>query len=168
MKTVWRSARLVSAASEEPRAGFLDALGDGKPLLLGFDGARAGDERDVLAADDDVAGGRGNSEDAVFFFGVAADEFIGLADRDALADAGHGFKNAEIDGAFVAGDTDGGADRAGDGMRFEAQALDALADGADLFLGCVGLHDDKHGWFPRRGAWTLSLRHARAAPPIGE
>src|SRR5260370_38806226 len=113
MKTVWRSARLVSAASEEPRAGFLDALGDGQTLLLGFDGARAGDERDVLAADDDVAGGRGKSEDAVFFFGVAADEFIGLADRDALADAGHGFRNAESYGTFVDGAAVDGADRAG-------------------------------------------------------
>ncbi len=81
LETVGRSAGLVGAAAEEPHAGFFEAFGDGKALLFGFDGAGAGDERDLIAADDDVAGGRGDSQDSVFLLGVAADEFVGFADR---------------------------------------------------------------------------------------
>ena len=33
---------------------------------------------------------------------------------------------------------------AGDGMGFEAERFDAVADGADLFVGGVGLHDNEH------------------------
>jgi hypothetical protein len=29
-------------------------------------------------------------------------------------------------------------------MGFEAEGFDAIADGADLFLGGMGLHDDEH------------------------
>ena len=105
----------------------------------------------MLPADDDVSGRRGNSKDAVLFLGVTADEFIRLADRDAFADAGHGFEDAEIDSTFVAGDSYGRSNGTGDGMRFEAQAFDALADGAYLFFRSVRLHDHKHEGFPRRG-----------------
>ena len=111
---------------------------------LGFclDRAGAGDERDVRSADEDVAARRGNADDGVFGFGVAADELVGLGDGDALDDAGQGFEDAEVDCAVIAGDADGGAGGAGDGMGFEAEAFDALADGANLLLGGVGLHDD--------------------------
>src|SRR5882762_7892240 len=135
LKAVRRSAGLVSAAAEEARAGFFDALGDS----------------DVLAADDDVSRGRRDPKDAVFFFRIAADELVRLAYRDAFADTGHGFEDAEVHGAFVAGDADGRSNRAGDRVRFEAEAFDALADFSDLFLGGVRLHDDKHGWLPQRG-----------------
>jgi len=142
LKRVWGSARLVGAAAEEFAAGLGDLLGDGHALGFGFDGAGSGDERDVGSADEDVAARRGNAEDGVFGFGVAADELVGLADRDAFDDAGKRFEDAEIDGAVIAGDADGGASGSGDGMRFEAEAFDALADGADLLLGGMGLHDD--------------------------
>jgi hypothetical protein len=29
-------------------------------------------------------------------------------------------------------------------VSFEAEGFDAVADGADLCVGCVGLHDDEH------------------------
>src|SRR5260370_23093162 len=58
LEAVGRSAGLVSAAAEEARPGFFDAVGDGGALLFGLNGARAGDEGDLVAADDDVAGGR--------------------------------------------------------------------------------------------------------------
>ena len=79
-------------------------------------------------------------------FDVAGDEFVGLGDGNAFDDAGHGFENAEVDGAVIAGDADGGAAGAGDGMGFEAEGFDAVADGADLFVGGVGLHDNEHRW----------------------
>src|SRR5467141_2431861 len=151
LKAVRRSAGLVSAAAEEARAGFFDALGDSQALLLGFHGAGACDESDVLAADDDVSRGRRDPKDAVFFFRIAADELVRLAYRDAFADPRHGLEDAEVHGALVAGDADGRSNRAGDRVRFEAEAFDAPADFADLFLGGVRLHDDKHGWLPQRG-----------------
>src|SRR5712691_4415281 len=167
LKTVRGSAGFVSAAAEEARAGFFDALGDGQALLFGFDGAGAGDQGNVVAADDDIAGRRGDSEDAVFFLGVAADELVRLADGDAFDHAGKGFEDAQVDGALVAGNADGGADGTRDGMGLQAEALDALADFANLLLGGVGLHDDEHGGLPRRGAQTLSLRQGDMGPQIG-
>ena len=33
-------------------------------------------------------------------------------------------------------------------MSFHAEGIDAVADGADLFVGSVGLHDNEHGRVP--------------------
>ena len=142
LKAVRGGAGLVGAAAEEPHTGLLEPFGDGQALFFGFDGAGTGDEGDMLAADDDVSRGRGDSKDGVFFLGVAADELVGFADGDALDDTGHRFEDAEVNGAFVAGDADSCAEGAGHGVSFEAEAFDALADGADLLLGGVRLHDD--------------------------
>ncbi len=70
------------------------------------------------------------------------DELVRLGDGDAFDDAGHGFEDAEIDGAVVAGDADGGASCAGNGVGFQAEGFDAIADVLDLSLGGVRLHDD--------------------------
>jgi len=142
LETVRRSARLVGTAAEETHASGLELLGDGEALLFGFDGARSSDHGDVRAADENVTGRSGDADDGVFFFDVARDEFVGLGNGNAFDDTGHGFENAEVDGAVVAGDADGGASGAGDGMSFKAKGFDAVADGADLLFGGVGLHDD--------------------------
>ena len=149
LERVRRSARLVGAAAEKADAGGLELPGDGEALLFGFDGAGSGDHGDVRAADEDITGRRGDFDDGVFFLHVAGDEFVGLGDRDALDDAGHGFKCAEVDGAGIAGDADGGAARAGDRMGFQAKGFDAITNGADLLFGGVGLHDYEHGLRPR-------------------
>jgi len=101
----------------------------------------------VFAADKDVSGRSRNAADGVFFLGVAADEFVRLADGNAFSDAGHGFEDAEVNGPFIACYPDGGADGTGDGMGLQTEAFDTLADGADLLLGSVGLHDDQHELF---------------------
>ena len=118
-------------------------------MLFGFDSAGTGDQSNVLATDNHVSRRRGDAKDAVFFFGVAADELVRLAHGDALPDAGHGFEDSEINGAFVAGNSDGCSNRSRNGVRFEPQALDALADFAYLFFSSVRLHNDKHEGFPR-------------------
>jgi hypothetical protein len=99
----------------------------------------------MLSTDEDVAGRSWDAEDGIFFLGVAADELVGLADGNAFDDAGHGFEDAQVDGALIAGDADGGAASSGNGMRLEAETFDALADGANLVLGGVRLHDYEHG-----------------------
>src|SRR5437773_560373 len=101
LEAIRRSAGLISASAKKPHAGFFEAFGDSQALLLGFDRAGACDKGDLIATDDDVAGGRGDSQDTVFLLGVAAHEFVRLADRDALDDAGKGFEDAEVDGALV-------------------------------------------------------------------
>lgn len=125
-------------------AGGFELLRDGEALLFGFHRAGTGDHGDVRTADFHFTGGSGDGEDGIFFFDVAGNEFVRLGDGDAVDDAGHGFENAEVDGAGVAGDADGGASNAGDGMRFEAERFDFVANGADLCVGGVGLHDDEH------------------------
>src|ERR1700722_6792793 len=109
LKTVRGSTRFVGAAAEKFYAGFLDALGGGEALLFRLHRARAANQTNVFAAEEDVAGRSGNAQDGVFFFDVAADQFVGLADRNAFDHAGKGFEHAEVERAFVAGDADGGA-----------------------------------------------------------
>lgn len=148
MKAVRGSSRFVGASTEQAAAGLGDLLGDGHALRFGLDGAGPSDQGDVAAADEDIASGSGDTQDGVFLLGIAAHQFVGLADGDALDDAWKGFEDAEVDGAVVAGNTDGGASGAGYGVSLESEAFDTLADRADLFLGGVGLHDYKHGRFP--------------------
>jgi len=138
------STRLVGASAEEAHTGGFQAFGDGEALLLGLDGTRAGDESDVGASGEDVARGSWDTDDRVFFLDVARDEFVRLGDRNAFDDTGHGFENAKVDGAVVSSDADGGASGTGDGVSFEAEGFDAVADGAYLCLGGVRLHDDEH------------------------
>jgi len=54
-----------------------------------------------------------------FLLGVAAHEFVRLADGIALDEAGEGLKDAEVDGALVAGDAYGGAEGTRHGCAFK-------------------------------------------------
>ena len=51
-------------------------------------------------------------------------------------------------------------------MGFEAKAFDALADNANLLLGGMGLHDDKHGRPPNSRGLVYG-KVAGAANPGG-
>ena len=144
LEGVRRSARLVGAAAEEAHTGGFQAFGNGEALLLGLDGTRAGDQSDVRASGEDVARGSRDADDGVFFLDVARDKFVRLGDGNTFDNTGHGFENAKVDGAVVASDADGGASGTRDGVSFEAEGFDAVADGADLCIGGVGLHDDEH------------------------
>src|SRR2546427_12487566 len=102
------------------------------------------------------------------FFGVAADQLVGLANGDAFHHPGHRFERAGVHGAGVAGDADSRAGRAGNWERLEAQCLDSRADGADLLFGSVGLHDDQHRLLQARPPASLSFRtqpHAAGGTP---
>ena len=160
LEGVGRRARLVGAAAEEADARGLELLGDGEALLFGFDGAGAGGHGEMRTADQDVSGRRGDADDGGFGFDVERDELVGLGDGNAFDDAGHGFEDTEVDGVFIAGDADGGAAGAGDGVGFEAKGLNFFADRADLGFRGVGLHDDKHGRCPlvERGRFSVAGR----------
>ena len=144
LKAVRGSAGFVSATAKKPRAGFLDAFGDGQALFLSLHGAGACHQGHVLASNNDVARRCGDAQNGVFFLGVAANQLVRLADRNAFHNAGKGFQNAKIDLALIAGDADGGSQRTGNRVSFEAKAFDALADRPHLLLGGMRLHDDQH------------------------
>ena len=140
LKGVGRGAGLVSAAAEKLRAGGGHLLGDGEGLLAALDGAGTGDDGQIAAADGGV--GSRKADDGVFFFHVAAGEFVGLGDADDFGDAGERFKIAAIDFALVAGDADGGALGAGKRVGAEAQLLNVFADRLDLLRRGLRFHDN--------------------------
>ena len=142
LKAVRRSARLVGASTKEADAGGLELRGGGQALLFGFDSAGSSNHGEMRSTDEDVSRGSGNADNGVFLLNVATDQFVGLGDGNAFDDAGHGFENAEIDGTIVAGDADGGAASAGNGVGLEAESLDAVTDVLNLLFGGVGLHND--------------------------
>src|ERR1700730_13199720 len=74
LKAVRGGARFVGAATEYCQSACPDAFGGGEALLFGFYCAGAANQADVFAPEKNVAGRRGNAQDAVFFFYLAADE----------------------------------------------------------------------------------------------
>src|SRR5258708_25103457 len=148
LKAIRRSPRLVSPTTEQPDAGFFHEGGNRKTLPFGLHGAGPRNHRDVPPADNNLARGRGNPQNAVFCFCVAADQLIRLANRDAFDHPRQRFEDAEVHSALVSCDPDRRANRSRDGMRLQAERFDPLADSADLLLGGMRLHDDKHRRFP--------------------
>ena len=142
LERIGRGARLVGASAEELGSGAGDALGNGEGLVAALDGAGAGDDGEVGAADGD--GEFGKLDDRVVGLGVAADKFVGLGDADDFLHARHFFERPGFDLALVAGDADGGALRAGHGVGAVSERFDFLADGADLLFGGLRSHDDQH------------------------
>ena len=115
-------------------------LGDGEGLFAAFDGAGPGDDGQVAPADGGV--GAGEADDGVFFFYVAAGEFVGLGDADDFGDSGELFDVAAVHFALVAGDADGSALRSGQGMGAEAQCFNVVADRLNFFRRGLRLHHD--------------------------
>ena len=140
LKGVRRGAGLVSAAAEELRAGRRRPARRWRRPVPTLDGAGTGDDGQIASADGSV--GSGKADDGVFFFNVAAGQFVGLGDADDLSDAGERFQIAAIDFALVAGDADGGALGSGKWMGTETQLLNMVADRLDLLRRGVRFHDD--------------------------
>ena len=81
---------------------------------------------------------------AVVRLRLAADQLVGVRDADDFLDAGKVLEDLGIGRSRLAGDADGGAVRAGDGVGLEAHALDVADDGFDLIGPGPGFHDDEH------------------------
>src|SRR5579872_3548790 len=150
LERVRRGAGLVGAAAEELGSGFLHALGHGEGLFAAFNRARSGNDGEGWSADCRIGSGKAN--DSVFFLHIAADELVGLGDLDDFLHARHFFERALLDFALVAGDADGGARRAGHGVRAVSELFDFFANGADLLFSGLRLHDNKHD-FSSGGSW---------------
>src|SRR5262249_53483892 len=116
LKAVRRSAGFIGASAEQAYPRGFELARDLKALRCAFNRAGPRDERKVRSSDPYFAGRGGDLNDRVFFLGVAADQFVRFADRNAFDHARHGFKNAQVECAVVAGDADGGASGTGDGV----------------------------------------------------
>src|SRR2546423_1133273 len=108
LEGVWRGARLERAAAEEARAASADGLRDLERLLAALDGARACDDRHLVAADCGVA----DLYDGLVGLEVERDELPGLRHADGLCDAGHVLERRHVNRPLVARDADGRARRA--------------------------------------------------------
>jgi hypothetical protein len=84
---------------------------------------------------------------------LAAGELVRLGDADQYEDAGQHLQGARAHGADVAGDADGGARGAGQGVRREVHAPDGGEDLFDLLRRGVAVHDDQHGCLSTGGGW---------------
>ncbi len=93
-----------------------------------------------------VGAGSGKADDGVFFFHVAAGEFVGFGDADDFRNAGERFQVAAVDLALIAGDADGGALGSGKGMGTETQLHNVVADRLDLFRRSLRFHDNQHDY----------------------
>src|SRR5262249_36918957 len=73
LKTVRGSARLVCAAAKQSNARPFQLLADSHALFFSLNPTWARHQSDVLTTNEDVSRRRSNSQNGVFFFGVAAD-----------------------------------------------------------------------------------------------
>ena len=142
LEIVGRSAGLEGHGADDADAAADEILHRGAELVIGFDGARTGEDLDVPPADlhaADVDHGIG----PVIF---ARDELELLLDGK---DGFHGRQIAQdfegLVAEFVADAGDDGLFDAADDARLVAQGADHVADGGDVGIGAVSFQDDDHG-----------------------
>ena len=109
LKSIWRRARLKRTAAKEARARTTHRLGDGERLRAALNRTRAGDDRQLFAADGRIA----DAHDGLLRFQIERDQFVGFAHADRFGDAGQILEVTRINRALIAGDADGCALLAG-------------------------------------------------------
>ena len=142
LEGVGRSPRLEGPAPQHLGPGRLDVRGDRGDLLPVFHRARTGHDRDLRAADGDVA----DLHHAVIAAAkLARDQLVRLQHRRHRFHAGDGRDRLFPDRALVADDADDRAHRAAAHVRLETPLGDPLDNVVDLFFCGLGFGDDNHG-----------------------
>ena len=126
----------------------LTQCGDGEDLLAVFNGARAGDDGNLLAAD---FGAVGKFDDGAFRAERAAGELVGRADAVHVEHAGQHFELGQVEAGGGADAGQNGLHGAGGAMHVDAGLFHGVDDGIDLFFGCFLLHGDNHCFVPCLG-----------------
>jgi hypothetical protein len=181
--TIGRPVSSRASASRRRPSHVAHGARGGHDLVARLDGARAGDQAEVLAADPssaDLQYGR--------FPHLRGRELVRLEDRHDLLDAGRALEAETRDVLAVADGADHRHLLAARGVGLRPAGLDALDDGLDLVLGRRRFHHDHHqrvswcfnsregyecggGWRSHtrgvgaRSLGTLAGRHAAEAPP---
>ena len=105
---------------------------------MALDGARPGDNRQLVSANRGVA----HPHDGFLRAQVEPDKFVRFADANGIGHARQVFKARRIDCTLIARDADGRAGRARHRVRFESQFGDDVTDMRNLRIGGVGFHDN--------------------------
>jgi hypothetical protein len=145
LKTVGRRTWFVGATAEQSSTSFFHALGNGFGLFDAFNGARAGDQDNIPAADVDRAQWSWNRNYSNCGFEIAANELVRLGHLQAFKHSRHDFECGRIDRSTISGDGDRRTQGTGNGLSAETQRLNAITDGMDLVRRRTRLHDDQHG-----------------------
>src|SRR5262249_23683362 len=149
-EAVGAGAGLEGPAAQAGGPRLADDVGDLQDLLAALDRAGAGDDADVAGADLEAQ----DLDARRLLLDLGAGHLVGGQDRDHLFDP-----VGELQGLLGpvpllpqrGHDGQLGAD---DDVGPEAEALDALDDVVDLRLARPRVHDDDHGWSPRRRRLT--------------
>ena len=140
LERVGRRARFEGAAAHHVAAGRLDGAGGGQHLLRRLDRTRAGDDREVAAADLRAT----HLDHRVALLELATDELVGFEDRDDAVHTGHRLQRERRDVLAVTDHADDRDTLAGRDMRSCADLFDPEDDVGDLRLGRALHHDDHH------------------------
>ena len=146
LEAVGAGARLERAAAEGRRAGLLDRAGRADDLLFAFDGAGAGDDAQVAAADGEAAG----ADDGRLRLGFARWPLVRGEDGQHFVDAGAAFQDADAAASRsspMAAMTVRSVPRSTVGFRPSDSTCLIMCSNI-LFFG-ITTHDDDHGMAPR-------------------
>ena len=141
LEGVGRGAGLVGAAAEQRGAGVAHGAGGDQDLVARLDGARPGDEREVLTAD---LSSLDVDDRSLADSHLRGGELVRLEDRYDLGDAGCTLEAEPGHVLAIADRADHGDLLAARGVGAGADGLDAVDDGLDLRLGRSRLHHDHH------------------------
>ena len=165
LEAVRRGARLVGAAAEHRRAGGGDGVRGREHLVARLDRARAGDHREVLAADPSPVD---LDDGPLAMTELGRGELVGRRIGTTCCDARVALEAEPLHVLAVADRADHGDLLAARRVRAGAAALDAVDDGLDVFLGGRRLHDDHHLRTPGEGlARTVRRVGVSGARPLG-
>ena len=142
LERVRRGPGLVGAAAQHRRPAVGDRLGHLQGLRAALDGARAGDQREVVASD---LAPVHLDDGSLALAELRRGQLVGLQDRHEVVDAGGALQPKGRDAVAVADGADDGQELSGRHVSGAADRLDAVDDGLDLLLSRPLFHHDHHG-----------------------
>ena len=148
LEGVRRAARLEGASAQKARARGFHAGGNGEDLRAVFNGARAGDDRDLVAAN---FGAVGKLHHSAFRAKCAAGEFVGRGDAMNIEHAREQFKLPQFHVGGGSHASQNGLCRARGAMNIDSNLHHGVDDCIDLLFGGPFLHGYNHCLFPVSG-----------------
>src|SRR5260370_3037524 len=136
LKSIWRRARLVSAASKKARTTTTHSFGDRKCLGAAFNGTRSGNNGKVVATNRGIT----YANDRFLRAQIQRNQLVWFANPDCFSDACKVFEIRKVNRSLVSSNTNGSARCSRHRMWFEAQVFNDPQDSLNLAVCSVGLH----------------------------